>query len=413
MSATFFETALEYHAKGFNVVPVVPGQKFPPKGAAWSHLRSRRQTPEEVAEWATRYPAHDIALILGSPHASVVDVEFDGPDGPREVERQGLRLPDTAMFARTKGRGAHRLYSTAAPCRTVKPHPQVEVRGAGSLAVVPPSRGRYWISPLDDVASLPALPEEWSRFVRPDLNSSRVPVTHAAATPPVYSSSDLTALAATLKGAGKEAGEILREMATCEAALPFVAPVLGLPDGITLGSSFCCPLPKHDEWHPSAQIYRGDNGVIGLRDWHRKGMKPFYSLPEVHAAIRTGGTRWDGISKSNAPLLVFWSMDLYERAGLLKVSRDILRAAPEDWPWYAKAVREEVDRLFALRWHKDGGAPAPMTWDLLSALGNLPIDLVRSAMCGYLLKFGFVEKVGEHTGRFGHTLALFMPGNRG
>jgi hypothetical protein len=406
---TFFETALEYHSKGFNVVPVVPGLKFPPKGAVWRHLRDRRQTPEEVSEWAMRYPGHDVAVVLGSPHAPVVDVEFDGPDGPRAVADQGLRLPDTSMFARRKGRGVHRLYATATPSRTVKPHPQVEIRGSGSLAVVPPSRGRDWISPLLEAALLPPLPDEWKRFVRPTPVLTGNPVTQAIRTPFVCGK-DLASLFATLKGSNQKAGEILRAIAMHEDTLPFVAPVLGLPDDITLGSSICCVLPGHDEWHPSAQIYRGDNGVIGLMDWHRKGMKPFYAMPEVNAAIRTGGKRWDGISKSNSPLLVFWSMDLYERSGLLKVSRNILLSAPEDWPWYARAVRDEVDRLFALRWYKDGGASAPMSWDLLSALGNLPVGLVRTAMCGYLLKFGLLVKVRSHKGKFGQTLTLFMPG---
>ena len=138
-----------------------------PVGDDW---QSRATTdPDQVVEWAERYPDCNYGLLLG-PLSGVIDVELDGDDAKAAWQSLGLGEIWTPTYS--AGRGPHRLFKWTEdlPPATVKKPLGIEVRiGQGGRAlqsVIPPSMHhsgvRYaWVEGLspEDVELQP-LPEK-------------------------------------------------------------------------------------------------------------------------------------------------------------------------------------------------------------------------------------------------------------
>lgn len=162
----FAEEAPRYYAAGLNVLPIVPGTKWPPRGLSWRRWQMHRQTEDELVRLIEAHPEADVAPILGGPGA-LVDVETDGPHGEDALCALGIPVLATACF--TSPRGTHRLYraSRSLPSR-VGLRPGLDVLAHRRYVVAPTSTGREWLTPggVDGVAPLPA---EWEAL----LHSSR------------------------------------------------------------------------------------------------------------------------------------------------------------------------------------------------------------------------------------------------
>lgn len=107
-----------------------------PLGAAWQ-TRSTDNL-DDVAAWLRS--GSNVGLLLG-PASGLVDVEFDTPDGPAELERLGLTTPTPTWRS---SRGEHRLYLwqpelPAMACRNVGSL-EVRIGGRAAQSVLPPSR---------------------------------------------------------------------------------------------------------------------------------------------------------------------------------------------------------------------------------------------------------------------------------
>src|SRR5262249_51223089 len=88
----------------------------------------------------------------------------------------------------------------------------------------------------------------------------------------------------------------LSDLRSWDAYEPFVTAASALC-GITVpeGQKFCCVLPGHAERHPSANLWRGEDGLVVYRDLHAAkhtapGHNPLraLTLTEVFAAQRFG-----------------------------------------------------------------------------------------------------------------------------
>lgn len=53
-------------------------------------------------------------------------------------------------------------------------------------------------------------------------------------------------------------------------------------------SPFRCPIPGHEERHPSASLFRMPSGVWMLRDWHGRGRRAWVPLADVFASRLLG-----------------------------------------------------------------------------------------------------------------------------
>jgi len=420
-SSSFAALAAVYHDMGLNVIPIIPGTKQPPRGAVWKQWQAIRQTEADVEELIRRYPRADIAIINGTPFAPLVDIETDGPEGVKAIKDRGLPLPQTARWNRPRGRGDHRYYRTAHPVRKCKPHPQIDVLGNATYSVVPTSGGRQWIDPLESLVSAARLPREWETFLHPPAQVISPPAPGTAMAIAIPTPREVQTVLADLNGARQKVGELLRELFRHESVAYRVAVCLGICPDIKIGESFCCVAPKHEEWNPSASLYRDPrSGMIVYHDWHRKGAightdpdaRDFYLLPEVYAAQRTGVLKKyrRGAANGGAPALVVFTVDALAAAALITPVPGPLIPLPPNVPAFVHIVYQGINHLFGLRWLISPGAPAPLTWGFLACWCDLPITVVKVAMRCYLLRLGIVEPAGTCPNRFGGQTTIFLPG---
>jgi hypothetical protein len=162
---TPLEAAGAYLARGWSVVPVLPGAKAPPM--RWAPLQRRRPEQAELAGWWQRWPGAGVAVITGAISGLVVldiDPGHGGDDALAALEADHGPVPATASVA-TGGGGRH-LYLAhpggRVPNSTGRLGPGLDVRGDGGLATAPPSRHRsgraYAWADAAPPARLPATP---------------------------------------------------------------------------------------------------------------------------------------------------------------------------------------------------------------------------------------------------------------
>lgn len=168
--------ALDYAARDWPVVPIVPGGKRP---LTRHGLKDATTDPDTIAEWWDRWPTANVAIATGAPGPTVIDC--DGPIGryqwSRYVDQIGWQ---TSPWACTGGGGWHIYYRTdASITNRARALPHVDVRGAGGYVVAPPSRtiGDYWWVATPDERPLPAMPGEVERLCthRPTVSGSSPP----------------------------------------------------------------------------------------------------------------------------------------------------------------------------------------------------------------------------------------------
>ena len=154
------ESALDYQARGFSVIPVGSDKK---PLVNWKDYQNKRATPEEIKEWVEKYPAMNIAIVTGKISGIVVvDIEKGG-------NSQGY--PPT-VTAKTGGDGIHLYYKH--PGYEVPNGTRVkeltDIRGDGGYVLAAPSvsdKGEYeWqISPSDSDFS------EWPTWITKIANA--------------------------------------------------------------------------------------------------------------------------------------------------------------------------------------------------------------------------------------------------
>ncbi len=147
---TNLEHALKYLERGFSVVPVPSGKKFPL--IKWEEYQKKRPTSEQVTEWWTNTPNANIAIITGAISGiTVVDTEF-GCDVSF--------LPYTSIV-KTGGGGYHYYYSyTQNVGNKVRVKDLVDIRNDGGLVIAPPSihasgNTYEWVYEADSLSPFP------------------------------------------------------------------------------------------------------------------------------------------------------------------------------------------------------------------------------------------------------------------
>lgn len=166
--------ALDYAARGWPVLALVPGRKYPLADPEQAHgCNSPMFDPAIIAAVFGRHPNANVGLATGHVFDAV---DYDGPHAPALAKAHGLFAPPTRTVRSPSG-GFHvyiehddaiptktRVLQAGCECRDAdgKPHPcGVDTRGICGLVAAPPSRfaGHAYIVFRD----LPIAP--WPQFV--------------------------------------------------------------------------------------------------------------------------------------------------------------------------------------------------------------------------------------------------------
>lgn len=136
----------EYYLKlGFSVIPLREG-KLP--AVAWKEFQERRADRFELMKWFAG-SGWGIALVCGKVSGNLVRIDFDDPKDYEDLKSQ---IPPEAPVFRSQRQGGGfgvLMLSTVPvptlPQKTFKDRPKVEVRGEGSITVLPPTPGYKWL----------------------------------------------------------------------------------------------------------------------------------------------------------------------------------------------------------------------------------------------------------------------------
>jgi hypothetical protein len=133
--------ALEYLARGWAVVAIVPGEKRPIVG--WQRYQRVLPREQEIDDWFREQPDANIAIVTGALSGMLVldvDPRHGGAESLRRLQAERGPLAPTPQVA-TGGGGRHIYF--AHPGGTVRNRvalmPGIDVRGDGGLVVAPPS----------------------------------------------------------------------------------------------------------------------------------------------------------------------------------------------------------------------------------------------------------------------------------
>ena len=166
------DAALAYAARGWRVVPIIPGQKRPPLGQ-WTEVATR--DPDRIRQWwGGRYADHGVGIVCGwnaerTACLFVVDVDeghtdgVSGGDTLAELEAAHGALPATMEVV--TGSGGRHLYFVAdeeVGTGANRLGPGVDTRGEGGQVLAPPTfhpngtRYEWEASSAAEPASAPA-----------------------------------------------------------------------------------------------------------------------------------------------------------------------------------------------------------------------------------------------------------------
>ena len=154
----------DYVARGFSIIPLIPGAKHPCIG--WKCFQERRASLDEVLGWRDEWPGLGLAVVLG-PISGLFAIDSDGPEADQALRAHLGELPAAPMVLSGSGKPCRfHMYFQDPGCPTgarfTPWHDSLEFRGNRGITVLPPSMhksgNRYAWAPGRSLADLP-LPE--------------------------------------------------------------------------------------------------------------------------------------------------------------------------------------------------------------------------------------------------------------
>lgn len=390
--------ALALAAMGWALLPIAPRTKEPhagllPRGRdgrpSWTLLGLRPASAAEILEWFRQEPECGIGVILGEPSGGLVCVDVDH----RSRWPRSVALPDTVVCSSSTDadgtwRG-HLFYQASAPVARVK-WPWGELLADGHYAVIPPSvhpsGGTYgWVdgkSPLEAaIADAPLWvyesapptsteapsPKRRSRDPKASPAPSNTPMEPRDQTKKQYIVTRSVSVPASSDLERRRGDWPYEELAASEEVAIAILRAVGAKPKAA-GSAFKCPLPGHEERHPSAAIWHKPGRPFVLHDFHARSEGSWWTLADVFAAIKTG--RAVRLSKG---LQAVWWLRALEEVGRIDAPRVRARAIDPRAPLAAKRLYDGFLLLVALRMHYDPGQPlaAPYSWDFAAGWNGM------------------------------------------
>ena len=141
MTGGTLRQALAFAARGWPVLPCLPGQKIP----ATAHgYRDATTDERQITVWFASHPDWNLAIATGAPGPDVLDIDDHGPAGNgypafRRLKDAGL-LDGAAAYVRTPSGGLHAYFTGSLQRNGHLPGHHLDFRSAGGYVLTPPSR---------------------------------------------------------------------------------------------------------------------------------------------------------------------------------------------------------------------------------------------------------------------------------
>ncbi len=141
MTSPVLRQALAFAARGWPVLPCLPGEKLP---ATTHGYRDATTDPGQITTWFARHPDRNLAIATGAPGPDVLDVDDHGParngyPAFRQLQDAGL-LDGATVYVRTPSGGLHAYFTgTAQHCGHLPAH-HLDFRSHGGYVLTPPSQ---------------------------------------------------------------------------------------------------------------------------------------------------------------------------------------------------------------------------------------------------------------------------------
>lgn len=176
---TFKDCAFEFYRLSYWPIPLVPGEKFPPRGVRYRRYSYEDLGLDQLVQWVQDYPDHATGLLTGRSKLFVLDIDKKngGLDRLGDLEQLGVSF-EGSLVVDTPSGGLHVYYQMAeGQClkstQQGEIFPGVDTRGIPGLAKCPPSPGYCFRSPLPPLEQLPLVPDLIADRVRKDDRPSR------------------------------------------------------------------------------------------------------------------------------------------------------------------------------------------------------------------------------------------------
>ena len=140
MTGATLRQALAFAARGWPVLPCLPGEKIP----ATAHgYRDATTDERQVTVWFASHPDWNLAIATGTPGPDVLDVDDHGPAGNgypafRRLKDAGL-LDGAAAYVRTPSGGLHAYFTGSRQRNGHLPAHHLDFRSAGGYVLTQPS----------------------------------------------------------------------------------------------------------------------------------------------------------------------------------------------------------------------------------------------------------------------------------
>ena len=389
------EQALDYVSRGWPILPLRPRDKEPHYDCLkavygtkeWAHLRSGTNA-DEVKRWFDFDENANIGL-LAAKGLIIADVDY-----PSRVDGGGF--PVTPMVQTSRG---YHVFLDGRGLEIQRSKFDWGELISKTYVCAPPSLHesgcRYsWYPFLSHADVHIAKPPDWLLEKIAGIPPTSPPQEQTAARNNIISCCSVELQRGTYQDLAQDFDIARTILSRCGVEVK------------GLGKAFKCILPGHSEKHASAALWKPEGGYIGYHDFHFRDEAAWFTLADVWAAHETGEVRKLGKGEG----VVWWLRCLHE-IGAIGIPEVAHYELPGD-------ARESVCKLYdgfvyllRLRtvYDKTQRQAAPFSWRFaMSWCGIGSMHTIQRGML-WLLKRGYLVKVGETTGRKISLFALGKP----
>lgn len=394
------KAAVELAKEGYHLLPLMPAGKEPYfdllPGKSTDVFRKNRATPATVKSWLKHEPEINIGLFMGvdiEPKYKLIAIDFD--------TEPSIGLPITPISKTL--RGMHVLFK----CRADDiPGAHKTNRGeiiTNKYIVAPPSIHPYgkkyeWYPCLNFLEVNLSEFEPWREKIiseleqgttEPQNNSQagqKAEIEHRAEHIGKATGKRIKPLETALtpyKDKDKNLRQLKQISKNADAIIGLFNRLFGVNIS-RLGQTFLCPL--HPENNPSTALYRTDNKVIGVKDFHRA--ENYYTLPEFYFEYWTGESR-----DLKGAYALIWFLRMLKHGRLLRVPAI---TPPKDTKHLSEAEKRLYEGFIELLEVQQAYCPsqtsAPFSHRFAVKWTGLSRYKVEKAKAG-LAKKGYLEKV--------------------